>query len=77
MNLEQLCAIENYAWDFTSTLPNFATCIDDSFSEKNLSDVEGIANWRAPNSLRDPNVSPKLKTTEGQGVGARSLARST
>jgi hypothetical protein len=33
--------------------------------------------WRAPNSLRDSNVSPKLKTTEEQGVGARSLARST
>jgi hypothetical protein len=30
-----------------------------------------------PNSLRDSNVSPKLKTMEGQGVGARSLACST
>jgi hypothetical protein len=30
----------------------------------------------APNSLRDSNVSPKLNTTEGQGVRACSLARS-
>jgi hypothetical protein len=28
-----------------------------------------------PNSLRGSNVSPKLKTTKGQGVEARSLAR--
>jgi hypothetical protein len=33
--------------------------------------------WRAPNSLKDSNVNPKQKTTEGQGVGARSLVRST
>jgi hypothetical protein len=33
--------------------------------------------WRAPNSLRDSNVNPKLKTMEGQGVKAPSLARST
>jgi hypothetical protein len=25
----------------------------------------------------DSNASPKMKTTEGEGVGARSLARST
>jgi hypothetical protein len=25
--------------------------------------------WRTPNSLRDSNVSSKLKTTEEQGVG--------
>jgi hypothetical protein len=30
--------------------------------------------WRSPNYLRDSNVSPKLKTMEEQGVGARSLA---
>jgi hypothetical protein len=33
--------------------------------------------WRAPNSLRDPNVSPKQKTTEKQGITPRSLARNT
>jgi hypothetical protein len=27
-------------------------------------------NWRTPNSLRDSNVNPKLKTTEEKGVGA-------
>jgi hypothetical protein len=30
-----------------------------------------------PNSLGYSNVSPKLNTTEGQGVGAHSLTRST
>ncbi len=33
--------------------------------------------WRAPNSLRDSNVSLKQETTEEQGVEARSLARNT
>jgi len=28
-------------------------------------------------SLKDSNVNPKQKTTEGQGVGARSAIRST
>jgi hypothetical protein len=32
--------------------------------------------WRVPNSLKDSNVSPKLKTTEKLGVEARSLIRS-
>jgi hypothetical protein len=32
--------------------------------------------WRVPNSLRDSNVSPKLKTMEEQGVEAQSLAHS-
>jgi hypothetical protein len=49
--------------------------------------MDGLCEWftdaghwidlRTPNSLRDSNVSPKLKTIEGQGVGARSLVRST
>jgi hypothetical protein len=26
--------------------------------------------WRTPNSLRDSNVNPKLKTTKEQGIGA-------
>ncbi len=30
-----------------------------------------------PSSLMDSNVSPKVKTMEGEGVEARSLARST
>jgi hypothetical protein len=30
-----------------------------------------------PSSLMDSIVSPKVKTTKGKGVGARSLARST
>ncbi len=34
-------------------------------------------NWRVPNSLKDSNVSPKQKTTEEQGVRARSLAHNT
>jgi hypothetical protein len=33
--------------------------------------------WRALDSLKDSNVNPKQKTVEGQGFGARSLARST
>jgi hypothetical protein len=39
--------------------------------------VEKNFDWRAPNSLKDSNVSPKQKITEEQGIGARSLARST
>jgi hypothetical protein len=30
-----------------------------------------------PSSLMDPTVSPKVKTLEGEGVGALSLVRST
>jgi hypothetical protein len=30
-----------------------------------------------PSSLMDSIVSPKVKTTKGEGVGARSLARNT
>jgi hypothetical protein len=30
-----------------------------------------------PSSLMDSTASPKVKTTKGKGVGARSLARST
>ncbi len=30
-----------------------------------------------PSSLMDSIVNPKMKTMEGEGVGARSLARST
>jgi hypothetical protein len=37
--------------------------------------MTNATSWHTPNSLRDSNVSPKLKTTEEQGVGARSLAR--
>jgi hypothetical protein len=33
--------------------------------------------WHTPNSLRDSNVSPKLKTTKEQKVEVRSLARNT
>jgi hypothetical protein len=38
--------------------------------------VPVVANGSPPNSLRDSNVSPKLKTSEEQRVRARSLARS-
>jgi len=30
-----------------------------------------------PNSLMDSTTSPNVKTSEGKGVGARSLARNT
>jgi hypothetical protein len=30
-----------------------------------------------PSSLMDSTVSPKVKTLEGEGIGARSLARNT
>jgi hypothetical protein len=30
-----------------------------------------------PSSLMDSNMNPKVKTMEGEGVGARSLARNT
>ncbi len=37
--------------------------------------------WRlcdaAPSSLMDSTLSPKVKTTEGEGVGVRSLAYNT
>jgi hypothetical protein len=33
--------------------------------------------WRAPDSLKDSNTSPKLKTLKEKRVGARSLARKT
>ncbi len=36
-----------------------------------------LCRWHAPNSLKDSNVSPKLKIAKGQGVEARSLVRST
>jgi hypothetical protein len=42
--LEQLCAIENSAWDFTSTCPNFTTCTDEFLFEEYLSNVKGNAN---------------------------------
>jgi hypothetical protein len=32
--------------------------------------VEAHFDWRAPNSLRDSNVSPKLKAAEEQRIGA-------
>ncbi len=41
MNFEQLCAIDDSAWDFTSTRPNSTTCTDNSFFEENLSEVDG------------------------------------
>jgi hypothetical protein len=31
----------------------------------------------SPSSLMDSIMSPKMKTTKGEGIGARSLARST
>ncbi len=30
-----------------------------------------------PNSLKDPDASPKVKTTKDEGIGVRSLARTT
>jgi hypothetical protein len=33
--------------------------------------------WCAPNSLKDSNLSPKLKTTKKEGIGAHSLAHNT
>jgi hypothetical protein len=39
--------------------------------------VNQNGHWRTPNSLRDSNVNPKLKTTEEQGVNPCSLARNT
>ncbi len=36
-----------------------------------------VASDAPPNSLMDLIVNPKVKTTEGERVGVRSLARST
>ncbi len=36
-----------------------------------------IRNDAPPSSLMDSTKNPKVKTTEEEGVGARSLARST
>ncbi len=33
--------------------------------------------WCTPSSLMDSIVSPNVKTTKGEGIGARSLARNT
>lgn len=41
MNLEQLCATKDFAWDFTSTRPDSTTYIDDFFSEVNLNEAKG------------------------------------
>ncbi len=41
----------------------------DIFEKKNANTL-----WRAPNSLKDLNVSPKQKTSKEWGVEARSLA---
>jgi hypothetical protein len=30
-----------------------------------------------PSSLMDSTMNPRVKTTEGEGIGARSLARNT
>ncbi len=43
MNLEQLCATEDFAWDFTSTHLDSTTCIDDFLFKEDLSEVEGNA----------------------------------
>ncbi len=37
--------------------------------------INAPVGWRSPNSLRGSKVSPKLKTTKAQGVGAHSLWR--
>jgi hypothetical protein len=40
--------------------------------------VNGVGRSDAPpNSLMDSNVNPEVKTTKGEGAGARSLVRST
>lgn len=44
MNLEQLCATEDFAWDFTSTRPDSTTCIDDFLFKEDLSEAKGNAN---------------------------------
>jgi hypothetical protein len=36
-----------------------------------------VANDTPPKSLMDSTTNPKVKITKGEGVGARSLARST
>ncbi len=43
MSLEQWCTGEVPSWDSTSTLLDFAECIDDSFFEGNLREEEEIA----------------------------------
>jgi hypothetical protein len=39
-----------------------------AFLDKMFSKFSAL--WRTPNSLKDLNVNPKLKTTEKQGIGA-------
>jgi hypothetical protein len=39
--------------------------------------LEVISINAPPNSLKDSNESPKMKTTKEEGVGVRSLAQST
>lgn len=43
MNLEQLCAIEDFAWDFISTHLDSTTCIDDFLFKEDMSEAEGNA----------------------------------
>ncbi len=45
--------------------------------QKNMYHVINITIDAPPSSLMDSIVSPKVKTMEGEGVGARSLAHNT
>jgi hypothetical protein len=42
-----------------------------------MSQVDDINIDAPPSSLMDSTMNPKVKTMEGEGVGARSLTRST
>jgi hypothetical protein len=58
------------------TFMNFEEWQNNLHATKEPPTINWWTNWRAPNSFKDSNVSPKKKTTEEQGVKARSLARS-
>jgi len=45
-----------------------AKALDQTFSRKNID--------TPPSFLMDSTMSPKVKTSEGEGVGAHSVARS-
>jgi hypothetical protein len=62
---------QNYSWVITIWITSqiIILIVHNHIEEKKTYNSSNIE-WHAPNSLKDSNVSPKLKTTEEQGVEA-------
>jgi hypothetical protein len=59
----------NLRWKEIENIKNLTIFFNNTFSWKDCD--------APPSSLMDSTVSPKVKTTEGEGVGVRSLAHNT